>query len=153
MIFVAQTAEQRATLAKWASERLEGAEFHQPFHALAVFRRGALAAVAVYAAFRGRPDHDYQCEISFVSDDPLWATKETVGYILAYGLVNLGCRRMTAITKISNARVHKLLEGIGFKKEGRHRDMFADGDAISYGMTRRWFLKAHRYGQVFSLAA
>lgn len=153
MIFVAQTAEHRATLAKWASERLDDCEFGQPFSALGVFRDGQIAAVAVYAGFRGRPDHDFQCEISMAADSPRWATPDTIHFILHYGLVNLGCRRMTAITKAKNRRVHKLLSGVGFVKEGYHRDMFADGDATTWGMTRRWFLKEKRYGQKLPLAA
>lgn len=155
MIFVAQTAEHRATLAGWVMERVEGCEggFGQPFSALGIFRDGALEAVVIYAGFRGRTGHDFQCEITMAAESPRWASRETLHFILHHGLVDLGCRRMTAITKAKNRRVHKLLSGIGFVKEGYHRDMFEDGDAVTYGMTRRWFLKEKRYGQVLSLVA
>ena len=153
-IFVAQDEEQRDRLAAWVSERVEGAEagFGKPFQAVSVWRRGKLAAVAIYAGFRG-PVDDPQCEITFASDDPLWCMPQTLRFILWYGLVNLNCRRMTALTRADNTRVHRLLEGIGFRKEGRHPDMFKGAPAISFGMTRRWFMKERRYGKVQSLAA
>ncbi|MES0386009.1 MAG: hypothetical protein ABUJ98_15675, partial [Hyphomicrobium sp.] len=131
MIFVARTDEHKAILAAWAMERIPGCEggFGDPFSALAIWRGDEMTAVVIYSGFRGSPERDFQCEIIMAADTPRWATPQTLHFILHYGLVNLGCRRMLAITKAKNRRVHKLLNGIGFVKEGYHRDMFEDGDA------------------------
>lgn len=152
--YIARNEDERERMADWVSQRVAGAEsgFGKPYQTIGFWRRGRLAAVAIYSGFRGGGD-DLQCEISFASDDPLWCTKENIRLILWYGLVNLRCRRMTAITEANNSKVHRLLEHIGFRKEGRHPDMFKDGPAITYGITRRWFMREKRYGQVQSLAA
>lgn len=45
-------------------------------------------------------------------------------------------RRITARTSVKNARAIKMLEAMGFKREGVLRDWFADADAIVFGLLR-----------------
>lgn len=154
-IYIANDEDHRRQFVRWAEERLDSS-FGDDAHALAIFgdaKAPKLLAVSVYSAFRGTAGKDLQCEISFASDSPLWAKPDNVRFILWYPLIHLNCRRITAITRADNERVHRVLKKIGFMKEGRHADMFHDGPAITFGMTRRWFLKAKDYGKVIPIAA
>ena len=155
MIFIANTDDHKKQLAAWASERLPGGGSYFPCEAVGVFRgNNELIATVIYNNFRGHRG-DRVCEISMAAEDPRWATKENIAFILWYPLVHMDCRRITALTEIHNERVHKLLKGVGFVREGRHRDMFAHCDGYTYGMTRRWFLRSKWYGRQIlrSLAA
>lgn len=154
MIFVAEDDQQRALLARFVAERIPEVEgVAPPFEAVGVWRDGVLNAVALYHDFRGRVGVNGQCEITFAAESPRWASKQTVAFILWYGLIHLNCRRMTAITRDDNEAVHKLLAGVGFRKEGRHLDMFGDRAGISWGITQRWYLKAPRYGKTITALA
>lgn len=158
MLYIPTTHEDLQPVVAWALPRLPGAgDGFGECRAVAVMRDNRIAAAAIYYNFRGVAGIDRQCEISFASDDPNWATRQTVTFILHYPLVQLDCRRITALTEADNERVHRLLSGVGFVREGRHLDMFGDKPAVSFGMTQRWFLKSkwHRwYGKkVQSVAA
>jgi len=91
---------------------------------------GEILGVAIYHDFS---DNDVQ--ITFVTATPRWATPGNVRAILHYPFIQLGVKRMTAVTNKSNKKARKLLEGIGFKLEGVHP--FADGGVrprVSYGL-------------------
>ncbi|UQD69208.1 GNAT family N-acetyltransferase [Bradyrhizobium japonicum] len=45
-------------------------------------------------------------------------------------------RRITARTSMKNEKAIKMLEAIGFKREGVLRDWFDDADAIVFGLLR-----------------
>lgn len=119
-----------AALAKWAGDRIGVSDFGL-CSAIGVIRDGDLAAVAVFHHFRF-PD----IEISFVTENPRWATPQCVRAIMRYPFIQLGCKRMTAITGATNQRTRAFLCRLGFHQEGVHRDVFIDDDAISYGLLR-----------------
>lgn len=118
-------------LARWAGERL-GISDWGPCRAIGVLRRGDLAAVAVFHHFRF-PD----IEISFVTCDKHWATPATVRGILRYPFIQIGCKRLTAITEEMNQPTRVFLSRLGFRQEGTHPDVFLSGAAISYGLLRK----------------
>lgn len=76
---------------------------------------GEIMGVAIYMNFI-----HYDVQICFVTDDPSWATPGNVRAILHYPFIQLGVKRMTAITNKSNKKARKLLEGVGFALEGTH---------------------------------
>jgi RimJ/RimL family protein N-acetyltransferase len=138
-------------LSRWAGERL-GISDWGPCRAIGVLRRGDLAAVAVFHHFRF-PD----IEISFVTCDKHWATPATVRGILRYPFLQVGCKRLTAITEATNQPTRAFLSRLGFHQEGVHPDVFLSGAAISYGLLRKdaakWLREEESTGQIEPLAA
>jgi RimJ/RimL family protein N-acetyltransferase len=139
------------TLTRWAGDRLGISDFG-PSVAIGVLRRGDLAAVAVFHHYRW-PD----IEISFVTCDKYWATPQTVRGILRYPFIQAGCKRLTAITTSKNLPTRAFLCRLGFREEGHHPDVFADGDAVSYGLLRkdaaRWIAEDTCHGQEHTTSA
>lgn len=134
-------------LARWAGERL-GIRDWGPCRCIGVIRHGALVAVAVFHQYR-HPT----IEISFVTAHKRWATPATVRGILRYPFIQLGCKRITAITEATNQPTRAFLCRLGFREEGYHVDAFDTGDAVTYGLLRRdaarWLAEEERW----SLAA
>lgn len=104
---------------------------------IGVARNGKIVAVAVF--------YDYRItsmEVTFVTTSPRWASRENIRAILAYPFVQLGCKRLTAITEEKNRAARAFLERLGFHQEGVHPDGFESGAGISYGLLRadaeRW---------------
>ena len=118
-------------LARWAGDRIGITDFG-PCRAIGILRHSTLAAVAIFHHYR-HPD----IEISFVTATPRWATPQNVRGILRYPFLQLGCSRITAITKDTNQRARAFLCRLGFHQEGIHPEVFIDGDAISYGLLRK----------------
>lgn len=54
-----------------------------------------------------------------------------------YVFKQLGCRRVTARTSVSNRAAKRALVAMGFQYEGRLRDWFGHEDAMIYGLLRR----------------
>lgn len=123
-------------LARWAGQRL-GIEDFGPCTTIGVVRNGNLAAVLVYNNYRWP-----NIEMSLATSTPYWASREVLGAIFRYPLVQLGCKRITATAAEENIAVRRFMERLGFVQEGIHSDMLKTGNAVSYGMTRanaaRW---------------
>lgn len=128
-------------LAKWAGDQL-GMEMIGPYACIGVARQGQIVAVALYNNFR-LPN----IEVTFVTTTPRWASRSTIGAILRYPFIQLGCSRVTAITEATNQPARAFLCRLGFKQEGCHPDYFPSGEAISYGMVRSdaqpWIAEEH----------
>lgn len=126
----------RERLLAWAAERLPRVEVERSC-AIGVEAGGRLLAVAVYFAHRG---HDV--EMGICADSPRWCRRGVLRAMFDYPFRQLGCVRVTAVVAANNARARRLVEGLGFRAEGFHRQGFAPGeDAVSYGMQRsecRW---------------
>lgn len=126
-------------LARWAGEHLGIKDFGL-CTTIGVIRNGDLAAVLVYNNYR--PPN---IEMSLATATPYWASREVLGAIFRYPLVQLGCKRVTAVTAEQNIAVRRFMERLGFVQEGVHVDMLPTGNAISFGMTRagaaRWIGK------------
>lgn len=117
-------------VAYWAAQRLDVADFG-PCAAIGIARKGKLVAAAVYYRYSGP-----NIEFAFASSTPRWATKETISAVFRYPFVQLGCRRMTALTHEANSKAQEAMTRLGFVKEGYHPDAFADGAGISFGLLR-----------------
>jgi RimJ/RimL family protein N-acetyltransferase len=120
-----------AALAKWAGDRIGVSDFG-PSRAIGIIRNQTLAAAAIFHHYRP-PD----IEISFVTATKRWATPQAVRAIMRYPFLQLGCKRLTAITKATNQPTRAFLCRLGFHLEGLHPDVFDDDDAVSYGLLRR----------------
>ncbi|MGI9297098.1 MAG: GNAT family N-acetyltransferase [Gammaproteobacteria bacterium] len=128
--------EEKIFLLEWLSERLP-VNIETSASPIGIARENHLVAVI---ALHGISDGLGQ--ISLAADNPRWATKEVIRFTLSTAFEGLNLRRLTALTAKSNKRVHKLLEGVGFAKEGFHRQLFPKEDGISWGMTRRYYKRS-----------
>jgi RimJ/RimL family protein N-acetyltransferase len=118
-------------LSQWASDKL-GIKDFGPCVTIGVSRSSKVVAVALFNNYR-HPN----IEITFVTSTPMWATRQTIGAILRYPFVQLGCKRLTAITEHTNRPARAFLCRLGFHQEGYHPDALPSGDAVTYGMLAR----------------
>ena len=88
--------------------------------------RGKVHGAAVVNDFTGA-----NAEVTVVGR--CW-TVRIVRDISRYILHRLGCRRVTARTRASNAEAIHALEVLGFKREGVAREWFDGEDAIVFGL-------------------
>ena len=119
-------------LATWAEQSGIG-PFQRPLTAIGVAdgKGEKIMAVAIYNNYR----HHSDIEVSFVAATPRWATQGNIRAMLHYPFVQLGVKRLSAITTKKNKRCRKLLTGLGFKQEGVHPFAGSDGaPAITYGL-------------------
>lgn len=127
-------------LARWAEATYpDCAPLPRPLVSIGIASSdGKLLGVAIYLNFC-----HYDIQICFVTATPRWATPGNIRAILHYPFIQLGVKRMTAVTNKSNKKARKLLEGVGFRLEGVH----PYGDAgvrpsVTYGLYRenagRW---------------
>jgi RimJ/RimL family protein N-acetyltransferase len=86
----------------------------------------------VFSNFTG-----HNIEVSAAVDRASWVTRGTLDQMFGYPFRQLGCTRITAITREDNKRTQRILTGTGFVQEGRARKGW-DGkyDAIIYGILK-----------------
>lgn len=132
-----------ADIIEMVRQRIPHAEngFSKDAVALGVVRHGRLLGGAVFDQYT---EHQGQSNIvmSAAFDSPAWCTRKTLRQLYSYPFVQVGCRRMTTITRADNATARKADLMMGFREEGVLRCYFpGDVDAIVYGMLReecRW---------------
>lgn len=141
----------QGAVSAWAGRQL-GIDNWGPCQAIGVLRDGRLVAAAVFHQYR-YPN----IEISFVTTDRRWATPQSVRGIMRYPFVQLGCKRLTAITSDTNQPARAFLCRLGFRPEGFHPDTFESGGAVSYGLLRkdaeRWLAEEECHRQAISARA
>jgi RimJ/RimL family protein N-acetyltransferase len=113
-------------LAAWAEAHYpDCAPLARPLTAIGVSSNdGDVMGVAIFNNYRQN-----DIEITFITATPKWATPGNIRGILHYPFVQLGVKRMTAITAKSNKRARKLLIGLNFVLEGVH--LYATKDLTS----------------------
>ena len=95
-------------LVTWA-ERSGLGPFQRPLTAIGVVDdEDKIMAVAIYNNYRYSSD----IEVSFVAATPRWATQGNIRAMLSYPFVQLGVKRLSAITTKKNKRCRKLLTGL-----------------------------------------
>lgn len=136
--------DQNGEIALWVARNLGMQLDPHTSSAIGFMRNGELIAGALYTNWM-----DPNIELSFAATSPRWATKENIFTILSYPFLQLGCRRISAICKIKNKRVRKLLEGVGFVHEGRLRHWCQDGShGLVYGLTKEDFFESKWSGDL-----
>ncbi len=95
--------------------------------------------------------------MAFAATSPRWASKENVRALGVWVFDDLGCGRITTLTKKNNKRSRKFQEGVGFIHEGKLRRATDDGDVIIYGLTKEdhkaWLRKAFHGKEITSKSA
>lgn len=120
------------SVAAWASQHLGRPIGGDMPRSLAVYRGGEIIAAVIFSEYK-HPD----IHASIVSTTPAWATRRTLRHILRYPFVQLGCKRVTAVTEATNQPAREFLCRLGFRQEGVHTDATPSGDAVSYGLLAR----------------
>ncbi len=124
-------------VARWVERELGLPDFGRDIAAIGVVRGGEMVAGAVFNNWRPPA-----VEITFASRHPRWATADAIAGILRYPFVQLGVKRVTAVTPEGNEAARRFMRRLGFKEEGRHPDALPTGAAISLGLLRvdaeRW---------------
>ena len=125
------------TVARWVSGQLGIADFG-PCVAIGIIQDDELIAGSVFTSYR-----EASIEISFASTTPRWCTRSTLrGAVFWYPFEQLGCHRLTAMTRSKATSVRKFLRHLGFTEEGVMRRALLDGDdVVIHGILReecRW---------------
>lgn len=99
---------------------------------LGVVKNGKLVGGVVFDKYTGR---DILMSAAF--DHPGWCTRKTLRRLFAYPFQQLGCVRITTITRADNDKALRIDEGLGFKREGVLRKFFpGDADGIVLSILR-----------------
>ena len=136
MIVYPKSAEENQYLKDWLVERIPDYRYGQYTMCVAVFRDSEIAAVIGWDNFR-----DIDIEVTIAADNPRWATPDCIRELLLYPFGQLGVNRITAMVKKSNKRSRRMVEGFGFKLEGKHRWAADNKETVfSYGLVKDVFI-------------
>lgn len=123
----------------------------RPCECIGVVRQGRLVAAVAYNNYRERAG---DIQMSMASTSPIWASREVIKALFGYPFFQLKCRRVTAITGVTNQPARAFLCRVGFIQEGTLREFLHGKDAAVYGMLRReckWLEEFN--GQIVPVAA
>src|SRR6185437_8300979 len=118
-------------IARWVGDQV-GIKDFGPCAAIGVARGDKIIAGAVFNRY-AHPN----IEATIATISPRWATPDVLRAFLRYPFDQLGCKRITAVTEITNQPARAFLCRLGFRQEGIHPDAFTHGDGVSYGLLRK----------------
>ena len=121
---------------QWLAERVrEPSRFTPQATCLEVMRDGERKAVAVYDFWKP----NYQSMGIAIAGEPGWATKDAIRIILAAPFAMLPVNRLHCLIHKKNKKSRRLVEGVGFVREGVMKDFWGEGrgDAVAYRMLRK----------------
>jgi|TARA_R110000824_G_scaffold196779_2_gene380067 RimJ/RimL family protein N-acetyltransferase len=122
-------------MAAWAEENFpDCAPLCRPLSSIGILSSdNKIMGVAIFNNYRQN-----DIEITFITATPKWATPGNIRGILNYPFIQLGVKRMTAITKKSNKQARKFLIRLGFDLEGVHPYAAKDGSSsCTYGLYQK----------------
>jgi ribosomal-protein-alanine N-acetyltransferase len=110
----------------------------------ALLRKDSRQVIGICGLLRWSEWHR-RAELGFTLHRSCWGQglmREAADRIVDYGFVEMGLHRVAAFTAVENARAIKLLEHLGFQREGtlRECEMGRDGrfhDWVQFGYLRR----------------
>lgn len=138
------TPQEKQAIHEWLVSHVPGSTpLDTEYQIIGVRRNDELVAAALFHDFS--PVNLY---LIFAATTPRWAHPYVVGKILAYPFITLGVARLSAICHIKNIDVRNLMIGLGFRHEGTHADLFPPYKGLSFGMTRKYYLKSKWYERV-----
>jgi len=115
----------------WIAGRL-GVSFPKGSTALALASDGALVGGAVFCGFTGR-----DVEVSVAASRTLAWPRGFLARVGTYVFDELGCARMTLVTRATNRAVIRIAPRLGAVREGRKRNYYEDGaDALVFGILK-----------------
>jgi len=114
----------------WVQSKLKGFLFND-CKAIGIIKNQKLIAAVVYSNLR-----DGQIEATIVVEDKNWANKAILYALFAYPFKQCNCHRILVTVRDNNKKSIKLAKRLGFKHEGKLRQMFPPHDAVLLGMLR-----------------
>ncbi|SHI51686.1 Protein N-acetyltransferase, RimJ/RimL family [Aureimonas altamirensis DSM 21988] len=118
-----------AHVASWIAARVESCQSLEGAVAFGAMRDGRLVGGIAFTEFRGR---DIRVT---VAGEGAWLTRRLLRTAFAYAFQDLRCRRISAMVKQGNLASRRLVQRLGFRREGQHPGFFEDGDILcSYGL-------------------
>ena len=114
----------------WLQSKIPGISFHD-CKAIGIIKDQKLIAGVVYHNLR-----DGQIEASIAVTDKNWANKTILYALFAYPFKQCNCHRILVTVRDNNNKSIKLAKKLGFKHEGKLRQMFPPHDAVLLGMLR-----------------
>ncbi len=134
----------------WLQSKIPGISFHD-CKAIGIIKNQKLIAGVVYHNLR-----DGQIEASIAVTDKNWANKTILYALFAYPFKQCNCHRILVTVRDNNNKSIKLAKRLGFKHEGKLRQMFPPHDAVLLGMLRndcKWLnIKGNNYGKVKTIS-
>lgn len=138
------TPDEKLAIHDWLIQHVPGATpLDSEYQIIGVQREEEIVAVALF--------HDFSAVnayLIFAATTPRWAHPYVIGKILAYPFVTVGLSRLSAICHIENMKARKFLIGLGFRHEGTHADLYPPKKGLSFGMTRKYYLRSKWYERV-----
>lgn len=122
---------------RWALQQLPWIGDFGKNITLAVVKDDSLAAVAIYNNF-----YNFDCQLTFVSAAPVWASRQVIRQILGFPFYETGRLRITTLTDENNHKAIRLNQKLGFVHEGtlRHGSPEGNGNAgMVYGLIKEDF--------------
>jgi RimJ/RimL family protein N-acetyltransferase len=127
----------KVEVADWVRARCTGVDsWGTDYEAIGWAREGKLTAACVFNHYSGG-----DIWVSIAADGRQRLTRGFIRACFRYAFVQLNTRRITVAVATRNARSITFVESLGFVREGRARQAFADDDAFIFGMLRhecRW---------------
>lgn len=120
-------------LLEWAVQRIGLHAFRPDAVAIGLENDGEVRAVCVFDGFS-----TVDCNMHIASDGSgRWLTRSFLTACFAYPFLQCKLRRVTGLVPARNAAALRFDEGLGFRREGYHRNANPEGgDLISMGMLR-----------------
>lgn len=123
---------------RWVQDKLPWLHGVKKVISFAVVLDNRLVAAALYNNFIA-----LNCQLTFVSDAPRWASRQVVRQILGFPFFETDSLRITTFTDAENTKALKLNEKLGFVREGVLRcgsPMGNGNDGVICGLTKQDFL-------------
>ena len=114
----------------WVQSKLKGFLF-KDCKSIGIVKNQLLIVAVVYSNLR-----DGQIEATIVIIDKNWANKSILYALFAYPFVQCNCHRILVTVRDNNKKSIKLAKRLGFRYEGKLRQMFPPHDAVLLGMLR-----------------
>lgn len=122
-------------VAEWVNGKCGGAKVFPPFVAIGAVKDGGLMAGVVFHSYQG-PD----VTVTAAFERPSLRLRSAIRAGLGYAFGQLAVNRVSAEIEMSNARMIKLAEGLGFVREGIKRRAAADGRHVGvFGLLKKDF--------------
>ena len=122
------------TIANWIADKIPYTDRIDQARCIA-FRHKQTKKIVYGGAFNEHRGRDIQYHAACT--DPKVLTKGRIELLFWYGFMVFNTARISCVVAKSNKRSQKVVEGLGWKREGLIREFYAaDDDAILYGMLR-----------------
>lgn len=122
-------------VARWVNEACGGGKVFAPYTAIGVWGTGGLSAGVVFHSFSGT-----DVTVTASTLRPSFRLRSAIRAGIAYAFGQLKVQRVSAEIELSNKRMIRLAEGLGFVREGVKRRAALNGKHVGvYGLLQKDF--------------